>query len=282
MNLPIDTTLPFFAYGIFKPGQLCHSRIQDHVEKFIPAWVSGMLMERDGIPLLVLCNDDSNVKGFVIHFKLGEERDAYKKIIGIEPDEVYYWGKVRIDDSIANVLLGKKVGRGSSYIEHINEWDGRNDPFFKQGLEEVESILQANQEFDWDFRALLRLQMAYALLWTALERYAGLKYHLGKEVNRKVYQIADEICFSNALRKHVTQPRELFSSTDLTRFKLDPNDPLKSIKYYYQVRCNSIHRGKAVIRDFDTMKSSLAELLAIFKEILAESFPSTIEVVLQF
>ena len=276
MNLPIDTTLPFFAYGIFKPGQLCHSRIQDHVEKFIPEWVSGMLMERDGIPLLVLGEDCPDVKGFLIHFKLGEEQHAYQKIIGIEPEQVYRWATVQIADSIANVLLGKRVDRGSSYIENIIDWDGRNDPFFKQGLEEVESILHANQEFDWDFRALLRLQMAYALLWTAIERYAGLKYHLGKYVNRKVFQIADEICFSNALRKHVTQRRELFSSTDLRKYNLDPIEPLESIKYYYQVRCNSIHRGKAVVRDFDTMKSSLEELLAIFKELLAESFSTTV------
>ena len=272
MSLPHDTDLPFFAYGIFKPGQLCYSRIRDNVEMYLPTMVSGTLKERDGIPLLVLEGKHPNIKGFLIHFKPGEGNDAYEKIIGIEPDHVYRWGTVQIDDLISNVLLGKSADRGSSVIEHLDEWDGRNDPFFKQGLEEVESILLANQEFDWDLRALLRLQMAYALLWTAIERYAGLKYHLGKDATRKVYNIAYEICFANALMKYVKEPRILYSSTDLCPYKLDPNDPVKSIKYYYQVRCNSVHRGKAVVKDFYTMKSSLEELLAIFKDMLDGSF----------
>jgi hypothetical protein len=30
MNPPDDIGLPFFAYGLFKPGQLCYSRIRDN------------------------------------------------------------------------------------------------------------------------------------------------------------------------------------------------------------------------------------------------------------
>lgn len=114
--------------------------------------------------------------------------------------------------------------------------------------------------------------MAYMLLWSAIERYAGLKYHLGKRSNEKVYQIAGEKCFADALQKIVQNRREVFSTTDLKKYTLDPSDPDKSIRYYYQVRSNAIHRGKAVTRDFDTVKSSLEELLAIFKELLNESF----------
>ena len=110
------------------------------------------------------------------------------------------------------------------------------------------------------------------LLWSAIERYSGLKYHLGKKSNEKVYQIAGEKCFVYALKKIVQKKREVFSATDLTKYTLDPRDPEKSIRDYYQVRSNTIHRGKTVTRDFDTVKSSLEELLAIFKEVLRESF----------
>lgn len=177
-----------------------------------------------------------------------------------------------MNGSEANVLVGKKENRGSFELEHIDNWDGRNDPYFKQGLEEVEDILEKNSNFDWEFRALLRLQMAYTLLWAGIERYAGLKYHLGKKVNEKVFQIASEKCFAESLKKNVKSKREVYSAADLTKYTLDPNNPEESIRYYYQIRSNSVHRGKAVIRDFDTIKSSLTELLTIFKELLNESF----------
>jgi hypothetical protein len=272
MNRPHNICLPLFAYGIFKPGQLCYCRIVDFVESSTECITPGILKERDGIPLLILGSSHSNIKGYLIRFIAGEEGKAYDRIIGIEPDEVYRWGIVKINGSDANALIGKREQRGSSDLEHFDEWDGRADPFFKQGLEEVDVILKANSVFDWEFKALLRLHMAYTLLWVAIERYAGLKYHLGKRVNEKVYQIAGEKCFADALKKIVRNKREVFSVTDLEKYTLDPSDPEKSIRYYYQVRSNAIHRGKAVVRDFDTVKSSLEELLSIFKELLNESF----------
>ena len=272
VNRPNDTSLPFFAYGLYKPGQLCFSRISDIVEKTVECSVEGHLKERDGIPLLVLGRNCPSIKGYLIYFDAGKESEAYDRIVGIEPDEVYRWGTIKINDSRANALIGKRELRGSSDFENFEEWDGRTDPFFKQGIEEVESILKANSSFDWEFRALLRLQMAYTLLWSAIERYAGLKYHLGKKANEKVYQIAAEKSFIDGLETNVQKRREVFSTTDLTKYTLDPSDPDKSIRYYYQVRSNAIHRGKAVKRDFDTIRNSLEELLAIFKEMLNEAF----------
>lgn len=272
MNRPPDIYLPFFAYGLFKPGQLCYSRIKDLVASSARCTVSGILKERDGIPLLVFGNNYPPIKGYLIQFIAGREGDAYDRLIGIEPDEVYRWSIVKVGDSDANALLGKRADRGSSDIEHLDEWDGRADPFFKQGIAEVEAILEANSSFDWDYRALLRLQMAYTLLWSAIERYAGLKYHLGKRSNEKVYRIAGEKCFQDALKKVVRNRREVYSTTDLEKYTLDPDDPDKSIRYYYQVRSNTVHRGKAVVRDYETVKSCLTELLFIFKELLGDSF----------
>ena len=272
MKRPDNISLPFFAYGIFKPGQLCYSRIGDLVENKTKCSVNGYLKERDGIPLLILGDNYSNIKGYLIHFILGKEPEAYDRIISIEPDEVYRWDIVKVDNKYVNVLVGKKEKTGSSDLEHIDEWDGSTDPFFKQGIEIVEEILEANQNFDWDFKALLRLQMAYMLLWSSIERYAGLKYHLGKDVINKVFKIAEEDCFVNSLRKNVRENRSVHSTTKLDKYILDPSNPKKSIKYYYQVRSNVVHRGKAVVRDFDTIKNSLVELLAIFKELLKESF----------
>ena len=71
MNRPQMTSLPFFAYGIFKPGQLCYSRISHLVEKTFECTVSGRLKERDGLPLLILGSNELRIKGYLIHFEAG-------------------------------------------------------------------------------------------------------------------------------------------------------------------------------------------------------------------
>ncbi|MDR4496996.1 MAG: hypothetical protein MRK02_03580 [Candidatus Scalindua sp.] len=272
MKLPDKTGLPFFAYGLFKPSQLCFFRIKDLVDSTCAAEVDGFLKERDGIPLLIR-SSHSRIKGILMRFRDGCEIEAYKRIIGIEPDEVYRWEEVIVSDNVyANALVGRRQERGSSDLEHVEEWDARTDPFFKDAIEEIEAILKNNSQFQWDYKPLFRLQMAYTLLWSGLERYAGLRYHLGRNVNEKVFQIAKEEQFAQSLRKHVEGTRVVYSTVDLRKYTLDPNDPDESIRYYYQVRSNVVHRGKAVTRDFDIVKSSLQELLTIFKDLLNDAW----------
>jgi hypothetical protein len=272
MKLPSNTSLPFFAYGLYKPGQLCFFRIHELVNNVRDTKVEGILKERDAIPLLIP-SKDSQIKGMLIYFHQGKEIEAYNRIIEIEPEGVYRWGQVNTEANVtANVFYGKRIDRGCSDLEHFTEWDGRSDPFFSTALDEIELILKQNYDFSWDCKPLLRLQMAYSLLWTALERYAGLRYHLGKKVNDKVYQIAEERIFIDSLKKYVRSSRCVYNSVDLTKITLNSEDPENSIRYYYQVRSNAIHRGKAVTRDFDILKSSLEELLAIFRELLSDAW----------
>lgn len=274
MNLPANINLDFFAYGLFKPGQLCFFRIRDVVKDTREAEVSGRLKERDGVPLLLL-KGRSMVKGVSIRFKDGCELEAYKRIAEIEPKNIYRWVEVQLlEKTSANALIGRRPDRGSSELEHIEEWDSRNDPFFKEAVEEIEYILKNNSEFKWDFKTIFRLQMGYTLLWTALERYAGLRYHLGDEVLRKIKLIADEEIFAKSLKKHVTSERTVYAATDLEKTVLNPDDPKKSLLYYYQVRSNAVHRGKTVVKDFDILKHSLEELLNIFKDMLEDVWNS--------
>ena len=121
-------------------------------------------------------------------------------------------------------------------------------------------------------KPLFRLQMAYTLLWSAFERYASLRYHLGHKAMEKIIQIADEPAFGRALGEIASGQREVFSTTDLAKYTLDPDQPVKSIKYYYQVRSNSVHRGRAAARDFDTISKSLEELLGIFRRVVRAAF----------
>ena len=42
----------------------------------------------------------------------------------------------------------------------------------------------------------------------------------------------------------------------------------KSLEYYYQVRCNITHRGKAALGDSALVEKCLVDLTAIYKEFL--------------
>jgi hypothetical protein len=115
--------------------------------------------------------------------------------------------------------------------------------------------------------------MAYLLLWSAIERYASLRYHLGDDVVKKISAIADEPAFTNALARHVSEGTSVQrADRPADRETLDPARPKASILYYYQLRNNLAHRGKVVSRDHKRLHSALLELVPIFREVLADAF----------
>ena len=85
--------------------------------------------------------------------------------------------------------------------------------------------------------------------------------------------LADEAAFARALQESVQNGRTIFrADRPGEKEVLDPKNPRKSVKYYYQVLSNITHRGKAVIRDHELLRDSLSELLRIFKCVLREAF----------
>jgi hypothetical protein len=116
--------------------------------------------------------------------------------------------------------------------------------------------------------------MAYLLLWSAIERYAGLRYHLGSSVMQKVMHIADEPIFRNRVAALPDNGGLWVYRADEPGRKVQfiPSDPKKSLHYYYQIRSNMAHRGKAEYADFYRVHKALDELLPIFREILKDAF----------
>ena len=272
MNLPNNLKNPFFAYGIFKPGQLCFFRIKNLVNQVSSTEVDGSLKERDGVPLFIK-EGNLPIKGFLITFKDGCEKEAYERINEIEPSKIYRWEEIiGSEETESNILVGRRELRGSSHLEGCTEWDGRSDPFFTDAIDIIEEIIKDNIECGSNHKPLLRLQMAYSLLWSSIERYAGLRYYLGKDAYQKVMNIVGEEKFAESLKKHVNGKREIFSTVDLKKYTLDENNAEKSLKFYYQVRSNVVHRGKVVYKDFNTMKYTLNELLNIFKDLLEDAW----------
>lgn len=194
----------------------------------------------------------------------------------MEPDKHYRWHVAPVEGTPANVLVGRSPSKGSDHFEHA-EWNGWSDPLFTDALDGVEETLGSPGllVIDQDLKPLFRLQMAYLLLWSSIERYLSLRYHLGEKPNEKVRHLAGEAAFATGLHAHIDEKRrgEVVYRADRPGEKevLDPESPEKAVRYYYQVRSNITHRGKGVVRDYDLLHDSLAELLPIFREVLEEA-----------
>ena len=69
MELPLNTKLPFFAYGIFKKNAISYPNLEPLVHTVISdKYINLQLMVRDGIP--ILNNDESGrALGDLIYFK---------------------------------------------------------------------------------------------------------------------------------------------------------------------------------------------------------------------
>lgn len=270
MNLPDDITLPFFAYGVFKPGELAFLQIRAFVIERIECTIAGELCIRDGLPI-ISPNPKERVNGALLKFFPECKEKAYQAIVNLEPDKQYHWAVAPTTSGSANYLVGRSPNKGSIPAE--KEWDGRNDPLFTVALEVVQETLESNRNFEWDLKPLFRLEMAYLLLWTCIERYASLRYHFKDKAADKVFNIAEESAFQLALQKWAHEPRSVQRADDPTqKAVLDPKDAAKSIKYYYQIRSNLVHRGKGLPHDHDRLKSSLEELLNIFRDTLDAAF----------
>jgi hypothetical protein len=181
--------LPFFAYGTFKPGQLGFLRLRELVERIEPDCIlSGTLRERDS--LSIVDEEGSGwIQGSLLFLKREKVVQAYMRIIESEPDKHYRWDtgsvQAKCGIQVANVLFGRSPKKVSVPIRE-SDWDGKKDPLFTSALAVVQETLDCNQGFEPDLKPLFRLQMAYLLLWSAIERYVSLRYHLGDRVVEKV------------------------------------------------------------------------------------------------
>ena len=190
MDLPENTLLPMFAYGVFQPGDLGFLRVKEHVARVDAGAVNGKLMVRDGLPLLALAGG-ARVDGVVLYFHPEAAGRAYYRIVDLEPDKQYDWGTVAArtvagQSITANTLVGRDVSNGTVPFEN-DRWRGRDDPFFQDALKVVAETLPPGDGSPAppDLRVLFRVQMGYLLLWSVLERYAAFVIILPARVRAK-------------------------------------------------------------------------------------------------
>src|SRR5262245_25130086 len=107
MEHPTNIGRPFFAYGLFRPGQLAFFRLRELVsEVTAPAHVPGTLLLRDGLPIIDAAGPGC-VTGALVTFLPEQAAAAYDCISAMEPDKHYRWHEAQADGKPANVLVGR-------------------------------------------------------------------------------------------------------------------------------------------------------------------------------
>lgn len=269
MELPPNLRLPYFAYGLLQPGELAHEQIAPVVQRR-RASVRGNLRVRDGIPLLSL-EGSEHVSGWAMLLPPA----AYEAIAAFEPSAFYRWATTRTTDGQeVNILVGATT-KGSVVMD-ADSWSGIQDPVFTHGLKVVDAVARADgsepftstrpESVEWD--RFFRLQAAYLLLWSAIERYAALTYGPEESPNSKLKALGGDPRFAEALRSIVVRTDRVYESWSRDSAVLDPGSPQRSVRYFYIVRSNLSHRGKGAWADAERVRLALRDLSRIFSRVM--------------
>ena len=297
---------PFFAYGIFKPGQIAFSRIKDYVWKEEPCDVSREMKMRDGVPLIENEESQRITRGYVIYFNKEDREDAYKIISETHPFQLYEWDTISVDGIICNVLIGKDMEKGchpslDDNDRYVDDYDGRNDPYFEKLIHflrcemkhenrseiyrcsscdcscgpDVCKFYSEDCRFYSESHEFYKLQMQYMLLWSGIDRYCSLKYGAYLDQWELRSKLADDDVFNDSLqdcwdKKKIRRKRNVYT-TLLVERKLN-RKPWYAINFYYTIRCNVVHRGKEKRIEESILRESLHELLDIFEGVINNTF----------
>ena len=273
LNPPLNQKLPFLAYGSFKPGELRFNLIKQFVVKTKPTKVYGLMKEKDGVPIFYTTKTKSyawfDYTAYEIHFKKGQEQQAYQIISENEPNSYYTW----VNFQGANILEGKSRLRGLE--EFMDEtWSFKHDPYFSQGLLACKEIRKGSRskmpELHQEYFDFFCNQSAFMLLWTIIERFCTLKYgNLSPNEKLKSLYTDPEIKWDFVYDIVKRNDSIVRSDKEKEQLKLNSASSIKKIlEYYYGLRSNMVHRGKNVFGDINRISDAFDELYQVVEVII--------------
>lgn len=273
LNPPLNQKLPFLAYGSFKPGELRFNLIKQFVVETKPIKVYGLMKEKDGVPIFYTTKTKSyawfDYAAYEIHFKKGQEQQAYQIISENEPNTYYTW----VNFQGANILEGKSRLRGLE--EFMDEtWSFKHDPYFSQGLLACKEIRKGSRskmpELHQEYFDFFCNQSAFMLLWTIIERFCTLKYgNLSPNEKLKSLYTDPEIKWDFVYDIVKRNDSIVRSDREKEQLKLNSASSIKKIlEYYYGLRSNMVHRGKNVFGDINRISDAFDELYQLVEVII--------------
>jgi hypothetical protein len=275
---PEDTSLPLFAYGAFRPGELAHDQLEGHVRQARPAVLTGYeLRLRDGLPALAISEEPfSDARGDLLQL----DEKGYEVVRRYEPRAHFKWVVEWVDVDgqpvKANLLVAKRPNQGSE-PEPLHEWRGRFDPLFGEGLAAIgEAATQAVRRpaintfqpgFWHDF---IELQGLYLTTWTVAERLAAMRFGPNANPNGRISNLDKWPAVQHA----VAEAHPPFITVVSAQ---DPDDRMASNKKpfgtWYQARSNMSHRGKGAMTDVALITKALIGLHDTLRILLASQLP---------
>lgn len=273
LNPPLNQKLPFLAYGSFKPGELRFNLIKQFVVETKPTKVYGLMKEKDGVPIFYTTKTKSyawfDYAAYEIHFKKGQEQQAYQIISENEPNTYYTW----VNFQGANILEGKSRLRGlEEFMDQT--WSFKHDPYFSQGLLACKEIRKGSRskmpELHQEYFDFFCNQSAFMLLWTIIERFCTLKYgNISPNEKLKSLYTDPEIKWDFVYDIVKRNDSIVRSDREKDQLKLNSASSIKKIlEYYYGLRSNMVHRGKNVFRDINRISDAFDELYQLVEAII--------------
>ena len=282
VEMPVEDEMffdrPFFAYGIFKKGQIAHSKISDCVDHVEPDVVHREMRIRDGIPVIKNKYSERIAKGEKIHFIEERKYDAYETISKTQLGNVYEWDTIEIGREEFNVLATQKIKGTFMNVDkdgHYRDFfDGNDDFFFSHVSDFIRKELEGLDNDD-DCN-IFRIQMYYVLLWSAMDRYCVLKYDVSKSQSGYLRQLSRDRIFKEALDTVDPEWRgEIHSARNASPLYFNKDRPNFIVNYFYTIRSNVAHRGKEPENKFDALIDSLNDMLDIFDYVIEKTFEDT-------
>ena len=263
----MNTKLPFFSYGIFRPGEIPFIGIFNFIDKIEKLTIKGRIQIRDGVFLFSEGFRD-DVNGYLIHFKSHLGESAYDFINSLEPEKLFMWSeKLDENSNPFNLLIGRSPNKGSESIQELhNNYSTTKDPYFTTGLAMLNEFKLP--EWDWELKGSFEIQMRYMFLWTIIERFTFLRYSLGADSNKRIHLLEKNEYFISGLKKYVSKERKIFNTQNLRHEVLKLDNPKKAISFYYQVRNNLTHRGKGISKDYYIIMECYNELFNIIQFVI--------------
>ena len=270
--------LPFFAYDVFKPGEIAYSRIKEFIDvdrSIFDYSVNYPLDIVNGVPFLFKTHNYYHTQGTLFYFKDYDAAvNAYEIISQAKSFKLYGWTTIYDGHVRMNVLMGKNDIIKVPYHENRGVYSSKEDPMLVRIVYTIwQNILPIllNKEFDTD--DFFNLQMNYIMLWSSIDRYMVLKY--GKRDQQENLKcLANEKSFEDAVLLFSDKNDNLpvvLSNEDYRCFQLNKEKPLCCIRYYYTIRCNVVHTGKSHYDDYHLLRYAVLELLQIYMYVLKYS-----------
>jgi hypothetical protein len=227
---------------------------------------------------------DGRVAGWLLWFAPGSLDQAWSVVCSFEPATQYKWQITQAHSDVqlsANALAGRRVREGEAE-ETVQEWSAGLDPVFTEGMAEVRRLVeeaapdgicpQPDTPELWS--RFFRLQAAYLLLWSIVERYTALRFGPGLDPWDRVTRLGEDTSFREAVAAVGVREGVVIDSRDpASRYRLAA-DGTGAAKYFYQVRSNLSHRGKSAFKDAQLVHNSVTVLSAAMQILLERQTPA--------